>query len=190
MKRERLNIQEDVWDFHTASIKGLVARFADSASVERSDLNGFITETYVNGGKASNNPALAAHWSKMVYQDELLESRDINGTVTDLYLTTKYGLSVNELSTLDVNTKLAGMSSEIMSRFTPAGEFIGHYYCGLFTPLVEAFCGESPVFEAIKKHYASVLPEEVPLGSLYCLVKDFRDKAIYILYPPESPVVK
>jgi hypothetical protein len=189
MKRERLNIQEDVWDFHTASIKGVVTRFDDS-SIERANLDGSITETYVSGGKASNNPALAAHWSGTLHQNIVWESRDISQTVTDLYLTSKYGLSVNELSTLGVNTKLAGMSAEIMSRFTPAGEFIGHYYCGLFTPLVEAFCGGSPVFDAIKNHYPSVLPEEVPLESIYCLVKDFRDKAIYVVYPPESPVVK
>lgn len=189
MKRERLNIQEDVWDFHTASIKGSVARFSDS-SIERADLSGSITETYVNRKNAAKHQALASHWVRGIHQDGFLESRDANGIVTDLYLTTKHGLPKEVISTLKLNERFAIMASEIMSRFTPAGEFIGHYYCGLFTPLVESFCGESPVFDAIKKHYPSVLPEEVPLESLYCLVKDFRDRAIYILYPPEAPIVK
>jgi hypothetical protein len=185
-----INISEDVWDPKNLKKIGRVLRYSDTSKpLYRYDESGGLVEQYesIALNKMMRPDIISKHQVDDILNIGLI-SKSNNGEITDYYLYLK-GDPVKYIDRYSLNKKLAEVSDGLGLRYFKDGSFAGVYYGGVFDKLiVKKFGGEGLFISHLREYYLSKASH--PVGTAYCIVKDFGNEAVYIQYAKDSLVTQ
>jgi hypothetical protein len=173
---------EDIWCKKEEKIIGKINRLKNN-TIKRYDINNLNTENYelINVNKLDND-IIIKKYNEKDFSDVCLLSKNVDGVVTDYYfgIVIKDDIRIsNELiQRYNLNKDLAILVRTVGIRYDCNGNFLGFYYDGGFKSLVKTYLKYSDHLKNKIIDYYSNL-NIVPYK---CIVKDFDDGAIYVVY--------